>query len=67
MREIDLWLVDAFTDEPLTGNPAGVVLDAQGLDETSFGRISAEIGCSETAFVLPAGNEGADFRLRFSQ
>jgi len=65
MSEIDLWLVDAFTDTPLTGNPAGVVLDAEGLDDASFGRISAEIGCSETAFVLPTENEGADFRLRF--
>ncbi|ELZ74763.1 diaminopimelate epimerase, partial [Haloferax larsenii JCM 13917] len=25
-------LVDAFTTEPLTGNPAGVVPDADGLD-----------------------------------
>jgi PhzF family phenazine biosynthesis protein len=60
-----LWLVDAFTEEPLTGNPAGVVLDAESIDEALYGRIAAEIGCSETAFVLPSENEGADFRVRF--
>jgi len=65
MSKIDIWLVDAFTDKPLTGNPAGVVLDAEKLDEDVFRPIAAEIGCSETAFVLPAESEGADFRVRF--
>ena len=65
MTTIDILLVDAFTDTPLTGNAAGVVLDAEGIDEGSYCRIAAEIGVSETAFVLPPGNEGADRRLRF--
>jgi len=65
MSEIDIWLVDSFTSEPLTGNPAGVVLDAEGLTDRDCSRIAAEIGCSETAFVLPAESEGADFRVRF--
>lgn len=65
MNEIDVWVVDAFTDQPLTGNAAGVVLDAEGLGDDTLRRISAEIGASETAFVLPAENEGADLRLRF--
>ncbi|GAB3553035.1 PhzF family phenazine biosynthesis protein [Actinopolyspora lacussalsi] len=34
------------------GNPAGVVLDAAGLDETAMLAIAAETGYSETAFVL---------------
>jgi trans-2,3-dihydro-3-hydroxyanthranilate isomerase len=65
MTEIDIWLVDAFTDTPLTGNAAGVVLDAKDLTEVDLRRIAGEIGVSETAFVLPPTNEGADFRLRF--
>jgi trans-2,3-dihydro-3-hydroxyanthranilate isomerase len=65
MKQIDVWLVDAFTDKPLTGNAAGVVLDAEGLDDETLRAISAELGVSETAFVLPSENEGADCRLRF--
>ncbi|SDK48669.1 phenazine biosynthesis protein PhzF family [Actinopolyspora mzabensis] len=34
------------------GNPAGVVLDAAGLDETAMLALAAETGYSETAFVL---------------
>ncbi|KOU08599.1 phenazine biosynthesis protein PhzF [Streptomyces sp. NRRL F-5755] len=41
----------AFTDRPDGGNPAGVVLDAQGLDEADMLRIAKEVGFSETAFV----------------
>ncbi|WP_053802861.1 PhzF family phenazine biosynthesis protein [Streptomyces rimosus] len=44
----------AFTDRPDGGNPAGVVLDAQGLDETDMLRIAKEVGFSETAFVTAA-------------
>jgi len=56
-------LVDAFTTEPMAGNPAGVVPDAAGLTERQFGAIAAELGASETAFVLPS--DAADHRLRF--
>jgi PhzF family phenazine biosynthesis protein len=47
-------LVDAFTDEPLTGNPAGVVPDAGSLTETQMQAIARELGASETAFVRPS-------------
>jgi len=57
-------LVDAFADEPLAGNVAGVVPDAGGLSEDRMERIAAELGASETAFLLDAG-EGADERLRY--
>ncbi|MBE2319279.1 PhzF family phenazine biosynthesis protein [Solirubrobacter sp. CPCC 204708] len=42
----------AFTDTPEGGNPAGVVLDARGLDETQMLKIAADLGYSETAFVV---------------
>jgi len=43
----------AFTDDPGGGNPAGVVLDACGLDTATMLRIARDIGFSETAFVTP--------------
>ncbi|WP_123621295.1 PhzF family phenazine biosynthesis protein [Halorubrum sp. CSM-61] len=51
-------LVDAFADEPLAGNVAGVVPDAAGLSDDQMGRIAAEIGASETAFLFDAGGDG---------
>ncbi len=56
-------LVDAFTDEPLSGNAAGVVPDAAGLTEPQLAAVARELGASETAFVLPS--DAADRRLRF--
>jgi len=53
-------LVDAFTDEPLAGNVAGVVPDATGLSDDRMGRIAAELGASETAFVRPADGSDAE-------
>jgi PhzF family phenazine biosynthesis protein len=41
----------AFTDDPQGGNPAGVVLDAAGLDAEEMQAIAAGVGYSETAFV----------------
>ena len=52
-------LVDAFADEPLAGNVAGVVPDATGLSGDRMRRIAAELGASETAFLFDAG-ESAD-------
>jgi len=56
-------LVDAFAQEPLAGNVAGVVPDAEGLTRPQCQAIARELGASETAFVLPS--DRADRRLRF--
>ncbi len=48
----------AFTDRGAGGNPAGVVLDASDLTETDMRAIAAEVGYSETAFLLPAQPDG---------
>lgn len=53
----------AFTSDPAGGNPAGVVLDAQSLDDARMQAIATEVGYSETAFARPAG--GRRFGLRF--
>jgi PhzF family phenazine biosynthesis protein len=58
-----VFLVDAFTDEPLTGNAAGVVPEADRLDAEQMQAIAAELGASETAFFHPSGE--ADRRIRY--
>ena len=52
----------AFSDDPAGGNPAGVVLDASGLDERQMLAIAAELGYSESAFLRPSANGTADIR-----
>lgn len=59
------YVIDAFTDEPYAGNPAAVVLDADGLDDKQMQAIAAEFNLSETAFVLPSTDSSAAFRLRW--
>ncbi|MEW2569151.1 PhzF family phenazine biosynthesis isomerase [Streptomyces sp. NPDC047070] len=57
----------AFTHDPAGGNPAGVVLDAAGLDDAAMPAIAAEVGYSETAFVtarVETGRGGASRRFR---
>ena len=60
--------VDVFTREPLLGNPVAVVLDAEGLSETSMQAFARWTQLSETTFVLPASAaaraQGADYQLR---
>jgi len=54
-------LIDAFTDEPLAGNAAGVVPDADGLSGSQMQAIARELAVSETAFLLSpdAGEDAA--------
>ncbi|MFW6018536.1 MAG: PhzF family phenazine biosynthesis protein [Halapricum sp.] len=59
----DAYLVDAFTDEPTDGNPAGLVPEADGLEADQMGALANELGASETAFVLDS--DVADRRLRY--
>ncbi|WP_127794502.1 PhzF family phenazine biosynthesis protein [Agromyces sp. LHK192] len=49
----------AFSTDPEGGNPAGVVLDAGGLDDEAMQRIAAEVDYAETAFVTGAVDDGA--------
>ncbi len=52
----------AFDVDGEGGNPAGVVLDARGLDAARMQEIAAEVGFSETAFLSPDGDR---FRIRY--
>ncbi len=63
MEIIGIKQVDAFTDVPFGGNPAGVVTAADSLDESRMQQIAREMNLSETAFVAPS--KKADFKIRF--
>ena len=54
----------AFTENGRGGNPAGVVLDAQDLDDAVRLAIAADVGYSETAFVDSPGPDGR-YRVRY--
>lgn len=56
--------LDVFSAAPGRGNPLGVVLDADGLDAATMQRIAGWLNLSETTFVLPPTQAGADYRLR---
>jgi PhzF family phenazine biosynthesis protein len=56
--------VDVFTSVPFFGNALGVILDADRLDAGVMQRIAAWTNLSETAFVLPPTQAGADYRVR---
>ncbi len=56
--------VDVFTDELGYGNPVAVVHDAEGLDDAALQRFAAWTNLSETTFLLPPTDPGADYRVR---
>ncbi|WP_069163327.1 PhzF family phenazine biosynthesis protein [Nocardia altamirensis] len=56
-------VVDAFTSEPLSGNPVAVCFDADHLDASTMQRIANEMHLSETTFVLRP-SAGGDARVR---
>lgn len=63
LKSLQIHQVDAFTDEPFCGNPAGVVLDADKLNETMMKKIAREMNLSETSFVLKS--KKANIKLRY--
>jgi PhzF family phenazine biosynthesis protein len=62
METREALLVDAFTTEPMAGNPAGLVPDADGLSADQMAAIANELGASETAFVRDAADADVAFR-----
>lgn len=65
MNKLKVYQVDAFTRQSFGGNPAGVVTEVSKISEEEMQKIAREMNCSETAFVLPATNSKADFKVRF--
>jgi PhzF family phenazine biosynthesis protein len=56
--------LDVFANRPGAGNPLAVVLDAQGLDETTMQAIARWTRLPETTFVFPATSPTASYGIR---
>jgi len=56
--------VDVFTTTPYAGNPVAVVLDGSDLSDEEMQRFARWTNLSETTFVLPPSDPGADYRVR---
>lgn len=53
---MELHRLSAFTTDPSGGNPAGVALSDAPLPPEQMQQIAAEVGFSETAFLVPTGD-----------
>src|SRR3989344_2115961 len=61
--EIKVYTLNSFAKEQNGGNPAGVVLNADGLTEVQMKSIAGQVGFSETAFIQKS--QKANFKVRF--
>jgi predicted PhzF superfamily epimerase YddE/YHI9 len=64
VEEPNLYIVDAFTDQPFRGNPAGVMLLTSEFPPDDWMQsLAAELRHAETAFVAPIADH--EWRLRW--
>lgn len=63
LTQVTVHIVNAFIDDNVGGNPAGVVVDANRLSSAQKLRIAQSIGLSETAFVSASAT--ATLKLEF--
>lgn len=63
MGKVHVLHIDAFSNTPGKGNPAGVVLNGEDYNESQMQLIAAVVGFNETAFVVPSSI--ANFRIRY--
>ncbi len=56
--------LDVFAPRPGTGNPLGVVFDADGLSAARMQALAAWLNLSETVFFLKPDAPGADYHIR---
>jgi PhzF family phenazine biosynthesis protein len=56
--------LDVFSAVPLKGNPLAVVHAAQGLADAQMAAFARWTNLSETTFLLPPTQPGADYRVR---
>ena len=61
-KKIKMYQVDAFTDKLFHGNPAAVCLLDEWLSEEQMQKIGTENNLSETAFLVPKGD---DYEIRW--
>jgi PhzF family phenazine biosynthesis protein len=59
---VEILRFTAFSRDARGGNPAGVVLDAKGASDEGMLAVAAELGFSETAFLIPRNGDVFDVR-----
>ena len=64
-RAVPFVQADIFTARPFAGNPAGAILDADGLAEADMRALAAELRLPGLAFVARPTTPAAEFRLRY--
>ncbi len=64
MPNIDFYIVDAFTQTPFAGNPAGVVFQDGSLTDWQMQQIAGELHL-ESAFVAAERSGEADYRVAY--
>jgi PhzF family phenazine biosynthesis protein len=65
MAGVRLRTVDAFTEEPFTGNPAAVLVLPEAPSDEWMAAVARETNLSDTGFVIREELPDADFRLRW--
>lgn len=64
-RKYNLYQIDSFSKEKFTGNPAGVITNADGLTDYEMQKIARELNNSETAFIFSSNSNDYDVHVRF--
>jgi PhzF family phenazine biosynthesis protein len=64
MQQRNFKQVDVFTGKPYLGNPLAVVLDGSGLSDDEMQHFAHWTNLSETTFLVPPQDDGADYRVR---
>src|ERR1700689_3447849 len=64
-NSVRVFQVDAFTSRRFSGNPAGVVLDADPLSTEDMQALARELNNGDTAFLLQPDAADHDLRMPF--
>jgi len=64
MASLRFTQVNVFSASPLAGNPLAVVHDASALSDGQMAALANWTNLSETTFLLPPTDAGADYRVR---
>ncbi|MEE4243583.1 MAG: PhzF family isomerase [Desulfopila sp.] len=65
MKKYTIYQIDSFTRKKFKGNPAGVVVNADGLSEKQMLMIARELNNSETAFIFNQKDKSCDGEIRY--
>jgi PhzF family phenazine biosynthesis protein len=65
MKKVKGYLVNTYGKTASDGEAAGVVLNAEGLSDSTKAHMARELNTNETAFVVSSDRDKAQFKLEF--